>query len=271
MTPPLRRLALGIEYDGGAFSGWQSQRRPELDTIQEALEAALGRVADHSVSTVCAGRTDAGVHARAQVVHFDTTACRPERAWVLGTNAHLPRGVSVQWAKAVPEAFHARFSAVSRSYRYLLLNRRQRSALWADRCWQLRQTLDVQLMERAGQALLGEQDFSAFRGSGCQSRTPMRKVESLRVTRAGDCVAIDIRANAFLLHMVRNITGALVRVGTGERTEDWIATLLASRDRRQAAETAPPQGLYLVAVAYAAEWGLPASGWPPETEGILPA
>lgn len=271
MVPPARRLALGIEYDGGAFSGWQSQRRPGLQTVQEALEAALAAVADHPVSTVCAGRTDAGVHASAQVVHFDTTAIRPDRAWVLGTNAHLPRGVSVQWARPVGDHFHARFSALSRSYRYLLLNRRQRSALWDARCWQLRHALDAGAMERAGRALIGEQDFSAFRGSGCQSRTPMRRVESLQVRRAGDCVAIDIRANAFLLHMVRNITGALVKVGTGERSEDWIAALMASRDRRQAAETAPPQGLYLVGVAYAGEWGIPTRVAPPVMDGLLPA
>lgn len=271
MEPAARRFALGIEYDGAAFSGWQAQRRADLPTLQETLERALAAVADHPVSTVCAGRTDAGVHARAQVVHFDTTAERPERAWVLGANAHLPRGIAVQWARPVPESFHARFSAVSRSYRYLVLNRRQRSALWDGRCWQLRHALDADAMARAGQALIGEQDFSAFRGSGCQSRTPMRRVESLQVARAGECVTIDIRANAFLLHMVRNIAGALVKVGSGEREESWIGALLASRDRRQAAATAPPQGLYLVAVGYAADWGLPAPAWPPAEGGILPA
>ena len=271
MEPPARRLALGIEYDGGAFSGWQSQRIPTLPTVQDALERALAAVADHPVSTVCAGRTDAGVHASAQVVHFDSRAARPDRAWVLGTNAHLPRGVAVQWAAPVGEGFHARFSALSRSYRYLLLNRRQRSALWDGRCWQLRHALDAEAMQRAGQALIGEQDFSAFRGSGCQSRTPMRRVEFLRVARSGDCVCIDIRANAFLLHMVRNIVGALVKIGIGERSEDWISALLAARDRRLAAETAPPQGLYLVSVAYGLEWGLPPAVWPPAGEGILPA
>lgn len=262
MTPAAapQRVALGIEYDGAGFSGWQAQRQPGVTTIQELLETALSRIASQPVTTVCAGRTDAGVHATAQVVHFDSAVRRPLRAWTLGANALLPRGISVQWAHEVPAPFHARFSALCRRYRYLILSRSQRPALLADRVCHVRRTLDVAGMHAAAQCLLGERDFSAFRAAGCQSRTPMRRVDRISVTRKDGLVVVDITANAFLLHMVRNIVGSLLLVGRGERAADWLATVLEGRDRTQAGATAPARGLYLVDVGYAAHWGLPRHG-----------
>lgn len=254
---PRRRIALGLEYHGGGYAGWQAQHDPELPTVQATLERALARVAARPVTTVCAGRTDAGVHAGAQVVHFDTDAERPLRAWVLGTNAWLPRDISVQWARVVPDDFHARFSAEYRCYRYLILSRPQRPALLAGAICHERHTLDAQRMHAAAQALLGERDFSAFRAAGCQSRTPMRRVERIAVERHGELIAIDIRANAFLLHMVRNIAGSLLVIGRGERAPEWMGELLVGGDRTQAGATAPAHGLYLVEVGYAARWGLP--------------
>ncbi len=256
LAQPLR-IALGVEYHGGSFAGWQAQRTAGLLTVQETLESALERVAAHPVTTTCAGRTDAGVHATGQVVHFDTDAERPLRAWVLGANAVLPRGVSVQWARVVAAAFHARFSAECRRYRYLILTRSQRPALLAGTVCHERRALDVDRMHEAAQSLLGERDFSAFRAAGCQSRTPMRRIERIRVERERDLVVIDVTANAFLLHMVRNIAGSLLAIGRGDRPVDWLAEVLAGRDRRHAGITAPAHGLYLVEVGYAAHWGLP--------------
>ena len=267
---PLQRLALCIEYDGSSYSGWQAQRDPHRHTVQESLEQALSRIADSPVQTVCAGRTDAGVHACGQVVHFDTSVSRPARAWTLGTNSLLPPGIAVQWAAPVAADFHARFSATARTYRYLILNRPERSPLRALRAARERRPLDAGHMDEAARALLGEQDFSAFRGAGCQSRTAMRCVQAVRVRRAGELVCMDIRANAFLLHMVRNIAGSLIRVGAGEAGIDWIAELMASRDRRLAASTAPPQGLYLSTVTYGLRWGLPPGPPPPLAEAIPP-
>lgn len=251
------RVALCLEYEGSRFAGWQSQRDPVRATVQETLETALSRVADAAVVTVCAGRTDAGVHASAQIVHFDTPVSRPDRAWVYGANALLPPGVSIQWATVVPGDFHARFSAEARTYRYLVQNRTQRSALTVGRCCHERHPLDAMAMDRAAQSLLGEHDFSAFRGAGCQAKTSMRRVERIAVRRVGEFVLIDITANAFLLHMVRNIVGSLLKVGRGEAAEDWLGLLLSMRDRRRAGVTAPPGGLYLAGVRYAEHWRLP--------------
>jgi tRNA pseudouridine38-40 synthase len=257
-----RRVALGVEYDGRGLSGWQAQRDPRRSTVQESLESALARVAAQPVSTVCAGRTDAGVHATAQVVHFDCTVRREARAWILGTNSLLPSGIAVRWAHEVPNDFHARFSATARRYRYLILNSPVRRPLLASRACLERRPLDAARMHDAAQALLGERDFSSFRGSGCQSRTPMRRLEEIGVQRHGALVVVDVTANAFLLHMVRNIVGALIRVGAGHAGVEWPGELLAARDRRLGAATAPAEGLYLTDVRYESRWGLPPA--PPE-------
>ena len=252
----MTRIALGLEYDGRGFRGWQIQR-PGVRTVQDQVESALSKVADHPVSVVCAGRTDAGVHARGQVVHFDSPAERRLRAWVLGCNTHLPGDVSISWARQVSADFHARYSALARSYRYKILNRAVRSALYSGRATWHHYPLDADLMHQAGQVLLGEHDFSSFRAKDCQSKTPFRNVHSLRVARNGDWVLLDITANAFLHHMVRNIAGVLIAIGQGERPVAWAEQVLYARERAQGGVTAPPDGLYLQAVRYEAEWGLP--------------
>jgi tRNA pseudouridine38-40 synthase len=249
------RFAAGIEYDGRAYSGWQFQ--PGLATIQGALEGALSRVADSPVECVCAGRTDAGVHALAQVVHFDTDAVRSERGWRLGANTYLPGDVSVAWLREVPAHFHARFGALARSYRYLILNRSSRHALSAGRATLERRPLDAARMHDAAQLLLGEHDFSAFRAIECQAKSPVRRITRLRVVRRGEWVVLEVTANAFLHHMVRNIVGLLMSVGIGESESDRVASVLAGRDRKASAPTAPAGGLYLAAVRYPAEFGLP--------------
>jgi len=243
-----RRLAVGLEYDGTRYAGWQSQ--PGLPTVQDSLQQALSAVADHPVAAVAAGRTDAAVHAAGQVVHFDTTADRPLRGWVLGANSHLPPDISVNWAIDVERDFHARYTAQARSYRYCLLQRATRPALLRDRvCW-VRETLDVAAMHEAAQALVGEHDFSSFRAVECQSPTPMRHLDAIAVTADGALVTIEVTANAFLQHMVRNIAGSLLQVGEGKRSPNWIGQLLAARDRARAGVTAPAAGLYLWRVRY---------------------
>jgi len=242
------RFAAGIEYDGRAYSGWQFQ--PGLQTVQDAVQRALSRVADAPVECVCAGRTDAGVHASAQVVHFDTDAVRSERGWRLGTNSNLPDDVSVAWLREVPGHFHARYSAMARSYRYLILNRDSRSALAFGRATWERRPLDAQRMHTAAQVLIGEHDFSAFRAIECQAKSPLRRVERLEVTRDADWLTIAITANAFLHHMVRNIMGCLTMIGSGRRTPAWLADVMASRDRSRAAPTMAPDGLYFVGPYY---------------------
>ena len=254
----MARFAAGLEYDGRAYSGWQFQ--PGLQTVQDQVQRALARVADAPLEVVCAGRTDAGVHASAQVFHFDSEAPRSERAWRLGANTYLPPDVSVLWVREAPAHFHARFSATARSYRYLILNRDSRPGLDTGRATWQRRPLDSELMHECAQALLGEHDFSAFRAVECQSKSPVRKVESLSVTREGDWVRLDVTANAFLHHMVRNIAGLLMSVGEGDSPPRRVAEVLASRDRRTNAATAPPDGLYLAGVRYPAEFGLPAAG-----------
>jgi len=241
------RVALGIEYDGAAFSGYQYQSH--APSVQGALQQALSGVAATAITIHAAGRTDAGVHATAQVVAFDTPVERPLSAWVRGTNALAPAGVAVLWARQVPEDFHPRYQATARRYMYLFYDAEPVSPLLAGRAV-LSRPLDDEAMHRAAGILVGEQDFSAFRAAGCQSRTPMRCVHQVSVLRAGGFVVVDVTANAFLLHMMRNIAGSLWRVGLRERPEGWIGTLLVGRDRSLAAPTAPPGGLYLVDVRY---------------------
>ena len=249
------RLALGIAYDGSGFPGWQTQ--PSGNAVQDRVEHALSALAGHPVSTVCAGRTDAGVHALAQVVHFDTVADRPLGAWVRGVNARLPAAVSVQWAHPVPDTFHARFAAQSRTYRYLLLGSHRPHPLWRDRAGWTHRPLDLAAIREAAAALVGRHDFSAFRSSQCQAATPVRNLARLDVVRRGDFVELTLGANAFLHHMVRNIVGTLVQVGTGRRPPAWVAEVLASRRRALAAPTFSAAGLYFAGVDYDAGFGLP--------------
>jgi tRNA pseudouridine38-40 synthase len=249
------RLALGIEYDGTGYSGWQ--RLSHRPSVQAAVEAALSFVADHPLEVTCAGRTDAGVHAECQVVHFYTAAERSLRGWVMGANSRLPPDIAVLWAHRVADEFHARFGARARRYRYTILNRPVRAALMARHVTWERVPLDAARMHAAAQALLGENDFSAFRAVQCQASTPMRNVHEVTVARHGDGVVIEIQANAFLHHMVRNIVGSLLPVGRGERPVEWPGELLVGRDRGRAGPTAPATGLTLLAPRYPAEWGLP--------------
>jgi len=257
--PQTCRIALGIEYDGSRYCGWQMQSHGTR-TVQHEIEKALSIVADHKVQVVCAGRTDTGVHATGQVVHFDTDAQRELKAWVMGVNTHLPDDVCVHWARRVADDFSARFSATMRSYRYVILQRAARPALYSHRVTWVHDDLDIRAMQEAAQALLGENDFSSFRSSACQSEHAMRFMKSIDVSAESSFVYIDIQANAFLHHMVRNIVGSLLKVGTGERPLTWMGELLALRDRTQAGPTAPAQGLYLVAVQYPHEYDLPVSG-----------
>ncbi len=248
------RIALMVEYDGSQYHGWQAQTG--LRTVQHMLEQALSNVANHEVSIVCAGRTDTGVHATNQIIHFDCEKERTIRAWIHGANSFLPKDVCVKWGKEMPDDFHARYSASSRSYRYVIYNAPVRPALLRSNVtWQYRQ-LDHRLMHEASQHLLGEQDFTSFRSVECQSKTPMRNVSSLQVTRKGDFVLIDISANAFLHHMVRNIAGVLIAVGSGRRPVAWVEDVLIAKDRKLGAETAPPYGLYLIDVDYPQEFGV---------------
>jgi tRNA pseudouridine38-40 synthase len=249
------RIAVGIEYDGGAYSGWQVQSA--APSIQSEVEHALTQVADAPVAVICAGRTDAGVHARAQLAHFDTAAVRRERAWVLGANTHLPQDVALRWARAVPDHFHARYSALSRTYRYVIVNRLARSALAFQRAWCVHKPLDEAAMRAAAAELIGEHDFSAFRSAECQARSPIRRLYSLEVRRQGDWLTIDVRANAFLHHMVRNIVGLLVAVGAGRTSSRRAREQLQSRQRSTGEATAPAQGLYLWQVEYPPQFGLP--------------
>ena len=249
------RIALGIEYDGSRFLGWQTQ--PGGGTVQDALEAALSGIANEAVAVTCAGRTDRGVHARAQVVHFDTSAQRPDSAWLRGVNALLPEAVAVLWSRRVAPDFHARYSAVSRSYRYVLLNRPVRPALAARYAGWHHAPLEVAAMREAAAQLLGEHDFSAFRSAECQAKNPVRTLHAIDIERAGERIDFTLRANAWLQHMVRNIVGTLAYVGIGKHPPRWAKTVLESRDRSLAAPTFGPEGLYLEAVEYDLRWNIP--------------
>lgn len=249
------RIALGVEYDGSAFSGWQTQ--PGGGTVQDALEAALRRIAGRPVSVVCAGRTDAGVHATGQVVHFDSDVERPLSAWMRGVNTFLPSTVAVRWVHPVSNDFHARFSAFGRCYRYILINRPQRMGVWHGRAGWYHHKLDIEPMRQAAKKLLGEHDFSAFRAADCQAKTPVKTVRRADVRQTGNVIVFDFEAGAFLHHMVRNLVGSLVYVGQGKHSPEWMTELLISGDRRLAAPTFSAAGLYLVGVRYEERWGLP--------------
>ena len=244
------RIALRVEYNGAKFSGWQKQKSPLLATVQGALELALSKVADSTIVVVCAGRTDSGVHATAQIVHFDTPIDRGLKAWELGVNSLLPPTIRVTKALVVDDNFHARFSAVYRRYNYILHSRSIASALVSDLVTTQRRSLDVDGMNEGAQFLLGEQDFTSFRAAGCQSKTANRCVIEAFFSQRGEFLVFSICANAFLQHMVRNIMGSMLAVGSGDKTPQWIEDLLAAKDRSLAAITAPPQGLYLVEVGY---------------------
>jgi tRNA pseudouridine38-40 synthase len=263
----MARIALGIEYDGAAFCGWQTQ--PGGCSVQDALERALSEIAAHPVATICAGRTDAGVHALNQVAHFDTAALRPANAWVRGVNALLPGGACVLWSRDVDEQFHARYSALSRTYVYYLLQRPQRPALAAARVGWFHLPLSLERMQEAAQCLLGEHDFSAFRAAECQAANPVRTLTRVRVERRGALLRFELQANGFLQHMVRNIVGSLVYVGSGRQDVPWLREVLDSRDRSRAAPTFSAAGLYLAQVEYAARWKLPPPQGASELEAIL--
>jgi tRNA pseudouridine38-40 synthase len=251
------RLAAAVEYDGSYFHGWQQQGN--LTTVQHAVEHALTKIAGEQVKVICAGRTDAGVHASQQIIHFDTLADRPLHGWIFGTNSNLPATVSLQWIQLVPETFHARFSALNRRYRYYIYNHPVRPALlrryasW--QCW----PLDLEQMQKAANYLVGEHDFSSFRASDCQAHSPVRRIDFIQLTKKDNIICLDIQANAFLQHMVRNIAGVLMAIGSGKKPLSWIEEVLQAKARAAGGVTAPPNGLYLVAVGYPAEFGLPSA------------
>lgn len=271
VLPAGTRIACRIEYNGAAYNGWQSQPHPGVSTVQQELERGLSAVAGEPVRVHCAGRTDTGVHGHGQIVHFDAPVARAPKSWVLGANATMQPDVRVHWAVPVSGDFHARFSATARRYRYVIANALVRPALLPGQVTWQRRPLDAALMHREAQALLGERDFSAFRAAACQSTTPMREVMAVSAFRLGQLVVVDIKANAFLHHMVRNIVGSLMAVGSGRQAPGWIAGLLELRDRTLAADTAPPDGLYLVEVDYPGEFGLPPTPFGPLILGGEPA
>ena len=252
----MTRIALGVEYDGSAYSGWQTQQ-PGVATVQANVERALARVATHPVSVVCAGRTDRGVHATGQVIHMDSTAERDEKAWVHGANANLPDDIAIRWARPVADSFHARFRAHSRCYRYVILNHPVRPALFRHQVtWNYR-PLDIGKMAEAADFLVGTHDFTSYRGIQCQAKSPVKTLHRLDVTRHGQYLVIEAEANAFLMHMVRNIAGVLMAIGAGKAEPGWAAEVLEARDRTRGGVTAPPFGLYLVDIGYPEEYDLP--------------
>lgn len=256
------RIALCLSYNGYDYYGWQSQKSG-IPTIQQSIEKALSIVANENIEVVCAGRTDKAVHASYQIVHFETTALRDDRSWVFGCNANLPKGISVSWAGSVSENFHARFSATSRRYNYLIYNHPIRPSCFSTELSWCHHPLDADLMHEAAQCLVGEHDFTSFRAVGCQSKSPYRFLEFVNVSRYGDVILIDIKGNAFLHHMVRNIAGVLMTIGAGNKPIQWCEEVLAAKDRKQASVTAPPFGLYLTQVDYPDEFNIPQSSGAP--------
>ncbi len=252
----MQRVALGVEYQGAGFNGFQKQTATD-NTVQAHLERALSQVANETVTLVCAGRTDAGVHASEQVVHFDTLAKRPPKAWIEGVNTQLPDEIRVHWAQDVAESFHARFAALARTYRYVLVPTKVRPACLSKQVTCTRYDLDVERMQCAAALLEGEHDFSAFRSSQCQANNPVRTISYIRFSQPGQFVVMEIKANAFLHHMVRNIVGCLLDVGRGARDPAWMRELLAQRDRTLASPTARPWGLYFVRADYPEAFALP--------------
>ncbi|MFV1873726.1 MAG: tRNA pseudouridine(38-40) synthase TruA [Oleiphilus sp.] len=256
------RIALCVAYNGHQYYGWQAQKSG-LPTIQKCLEEALSVVANEPIEVVCAGRTDKSVHASYQVVHFETKSSRTQRSWVFGCNANLPKDISVSWAVSVNDNFHARFSATSRRYNYLIYNHPVRPASFATELSWCHHPLNADDMHLAAQSLVGEHDFTSFRAVGCQSKTPFRFLEFVNVTRHGDIVLLDIKGNAFLHHMVRNIAGVLMAIGAGEQGVEWCKFVLEAKDRTQASVTAQPFGLFLTQVDYPEDFGLPKSSGAP--------
>jgi tRNA pseudouridine38-40 synthase len=253
----LNRVALGIEYNGSAYHGWQIQLSPDVLTIQGCLEKALSFVANQPVRVNCAGRTDARVHGTAQVAHIETTVSRPMKAWVQGVNAKLPDDIVVTWAVPVSNDFHARFSATARHYQYFIANTAVRPAIHAGAVTWVREPLNELAMNEAAQCLVGLHDFSSFRASSCQSHTAIRTMHAITVSRRKDLIIIDVCANAFLHHMVRNIAGALLVIGKGQQSTAWFSQIFQAKDRTKAPPTAAPHGLYLVDVSYPESFGLP--------------
>ncbi|EPJ45441.1 MAG: tRNA-pseudouridine synthase I [Osedax symbiont Rs1] len=254
-----RRLALCIEYAGERYKGWQKQKFDNLPTVQGYVEKALSKVANHPVSVICAGRTDTGVNATYQIVHFDSAAIRNERAWVLGTNSNLPQDIAVQWAKVVDPEFHARFSAQQRRYRYLIYSNPVMPAVLAKGVTWTHKKLDLELMQQGANYLQGEHDFSSYRAVACQAKSPVRTISEISLYRHGELLVIDVQANAFLHHMIRNIAGVLMAIGAQEAPPIWAQQVLDARDRRQGGVTAPPHGLYFVDVKYPEQYSLPAT------------
>lgn len=257
ITHCVQRWAAGVEYNGQHYYGWQSQNDINTPGVQTYVEEALSKVANHAVTVFCAGRTDSGVHGTGQVVHFDTSANRTPIQWMRGANTNLPRDIRLRWVTPVDESFHARFSATSRRYTYCIDNRSVAPGVFYGLHSAYRRPLDAALMHAEAQSLIGEHDFSSFRAAGCQSKSPVRHITHLSVRREQHMIMLDIEANAFLQHMVRNIAGVLMAVGSGQQEQGWVASVLAAKNRCDGGVTAPPHGLYLVGVSYPSQYGLP--------------
>lgn len=265
----MTRIAVAVEYDGSAFHGWQAQEEG-VRTVQGELEKALSRVADHPVTLICAGRTDAGVHATSQICHFESDAAREMKSWVLGGNRFAADDVTLRWAVPVPDDFHARFSAMRRCYRYVIYNHATPPALFRRQVTWNHRPLDVEAMAEAAQYLIGEHDFTSYRSVHCQAKSPVKTLHRLRIHRQGPLIILQVEANAFLMHMVRNMAGVLMTIGAGRHPPQWARQVLEARDRRQGGVTAPPFGLYLVDIGYPEQFALPREPLGPLWLGNLP-